>query len=100
MTGSARTSLRTFRTSPLFRRRPEHLVHVQGRGLDLKEVARKLGVSHVLEGSVRKAGNRVRITAQLIDGAKGDHVVGKRYDSDLRISSPSRTRFPSRSWTH
>ena len=55
----------------------------KGEALDLKEVARKLGVSHVLEGSVRKAGNRVRITAQLIDGAKGDHVWAKRYDRDL-----------------
>ncbi len=44
---------------------------------------RKLGVSHVLEGSVRKAGGRVRITAQLIDGATGDHVWAERYDRDL-----------------
>jgi adenylate cyclase len=49
----------------------------------VKEVAKKLGVSHVLEGSVRKAGNRVRITAQLIDGAKGDHVWAARFDRDL-----------------
>src|SRR5206468_2600041 len=46
----------------------------KGQTLDLKEVARRLGVSNVLEGSVRKAGNRVRITAQLIDGTAGDHV--------------------------
>jgi adenylate cyclase len=50
---------------------------------DVKEVAQKLGVSHVLEGSVRKAGNRVRITAQLIDGAAGDHLWAARYDRDL-----------------
>jgi adenylate cyclase len=50
---------------------------------DVKEVAQKLGVSHVLEGSVRKVGNRVRITAQLIDGAVGDHVWADRYDRDL-----------------
>lgn len=55
----------------------------KGEALDVKEVAQKLGVSHVLEGSVRKAGNRVRITAQLIDGGKGDHVWAKRYDRDL-----------------
>ena len=55
----------------------------KGQSLDLKEVAQKLGVSHVLEGSVRKAGNRVRINAQLIDGAKGDHVWAARYDRDL-----------------
>ena len=55
----------------------------KGQSPDVKEVAAKLGVSHVLEGSVRKAGNRVRITAQLIDGAKGDHVWAARYDRDL-----------------
>ena len=55
----------------------------KGEALDVKEVAQKLGVSYVLEGSVRKAGNRVRITAQLIDGGKGDHVWAKRYDRDL-----------------
>ena len=43
----------------------------------------ELGVTHVLEGSVRKAGNRVRITAQLIDGATGEHVWADRYDRDL-----------------
>ena len=55
----------------------------KGQSPDVKDVALKLGVSHVLEGSVRKAGNRVRITAQLIDGAKGDHVWAARYDRDL-----------------
>ena len=55
----------------------------KGRALDVKEVANSLGVSHVLEGSVRKAGTRVRITAQLIDGAKGDHVWADRYDREL-----------------
>jgi adenylate cyclase len=55
----------------------------KGESLDVKEVAQKLGVTHVLEGSVRKAGNRVRITAQLIDGAKGDHVWAARFDRDL-----------------
>lgn len=55
----------------------------KGTAIDVIDVARKLGVSHVLEGSVRKAGNRVRITAQLIDGATGDHVWADRYDRDL-----------------
>ncbi len=55
----------------------------KGQSLDVKEVAERLGVTHVLEGSVRKAGNRVRITAQLIDGAKGDHVWAARFDRDL-----------------
>jgi adenylate cyclase len=55
----------------------------KGKVLDVKEVVRDLGVSHVLEGSVRKAGSRVRITAQLIDGKAGDHVWAERYDRDL-----------------
>jgi adenylate cyclase len=50
---------------------------------NVRDVARELGVSHVLEGSVRKAGDRVRITAQLIDGAAGDHVWAERYDREL-----------------
>src|SRR5579863_4190462 len=55
----------------------------KGKSVKVPEVARELGVSHVLEGSVRKAGGRVRITAQLIDGAAGDHVWAERYDRDL-----------------
>jgi adenylate cyclase len=55
----------------------------KGQHVDVRQVASQLGVSHVLEGSVRKAGGRVRITAQLIDGAAGDHVWAERYDRDL-----------------
>ena len=55
----------------------------KGKVVDVKGVARELGVTHVLEGSVRKAGGRVRINAQLIDGAAGDHVWADRYDRDL-----------------
>src|SRR5690349_1021810 len=55
----------------------------KGQSHDVSEIARKLGVGHILEGSVRKAGGRVRITAQLIDGATGDHVWAERYDRDL-----------------
>jgi len=55
----------------------------KGCAVDMPTIARKLGVSHVLEGSVRKAGDRVRITAQLIDGTTGDHVWAERYDRDL-----------------
>jgi adenylate cyclase len=51
--------------------------------MDVKDVARALDVTHVLEGSVRKAGDRVRITAQLIDAATGGHVWADRYDRDL-----------------
>ncbi len=57
--------------------------NLKGKGLDSQEVARRLGVSHVLEGSVRKAGNRVRISAQLADGATGDQVWAERWDRDL-----------------
>jgi adenylate cyclase len=55
----------------------------KAKSVDVPQVARQLGVSHVLEGSVRKAGGRVRITAQLIDGATGGHVWAERYDRDL-----------------
>jgi len=55
----------------------------KGEAVDVKQVANTLGVDHVLEGSVRKAGNRVRITAQLIDGKAGDHLWADRYDRDL-----------------
>jgi adenylate cyclase len=55
----------------------------KGKVMDVKEVARALDVTHVLEGSVRKAGDRVRITAQLIDASTGGHVWADRYDRDL-----------------
>jgi adenylate cyclase len=56
----------------------------RGKTFDVAKVARELGVSHVLEGSVRKSEGRVRITAQLIDGATGGHVWAERYDRDLK----------------
>ena len=55
----------------------------KGKALDVKRVARELGVRYVLEGSVRKGGTRVRITAQLIDAATNNHVWADRYDGDL-----------------
>ena len=51
--------------------------------IDVKQVSRDLGVRYILEGSVRKAGDRVRITAQLIDGATAGHLWAERYDGDL-----------------
>lgn len=54
-----------------------------GQSVDVCEISRKLSVSHFLEGSVRKAGNRVRSTAQLIDGATDDHIRADRYDREL-----------------
>jgi adenylate cyclase len=55
----------------------------KGQKLDLGQLSRELKVTHVLEGSVRKSGDRVRINAQLIDGEAGDHVWADRYDRDL-----------------
>ncbi len=55
----------------------------KGTAVDVKQVSREQGVRYVLEGSVRKAGNRVRVTAQLIDGITGHHVWAERYDRDL-----------------
>ena len=54
----------------------------RGKGIDLKRAARELGVRYVLEGSVRKGGNRVRITAQLIDAATGNHLWADHFDGD------------------
>jgi TolB-like protein len=55
----------------------------KGRAVDVKQVGRELGVRYVLEGGVRKAGNRVRITGQLIDAASGGDVWADRFDGEL-----------------
>src|ERR1700674_1231467 len=55
----------------------------KGKVVDVKQVARELGVRYVLEGSVRKGGNRVRITGQLIDAATGNHIWADRFDGAL-----------------
>ena len=55
----------------------------KGKAVDVKQVARELGVRYVLEGSVRKAGNRVRITGQLIDTPTGAHIWADRFDGAL-----------------
>jgi TolB-like protein len=55
----------------------------RGKAMDVKQVGRELGVRYVLEGSVRRAGNRVRITAQLIDAGTGTHMWADRYDRAL-----------------
>jgi TolB-like protein len=52
----------------------------KGKAIDVKQVGRDLGVRYVLEGSVRKTGNRVRITVQLVDAGTGVHLWGERYD--------------------
>ncbi len=55
----------------------------KGRGVDVREVGRDLGVRYVLEGSIRKGGKRIRITGQLIDTQTGSHVWAERYDRNL-----------------
>ncbi|MFP6775008.1 MAG: adenylate/guanylate cyclase domain-containing protein, partial [Alphaproteobacteria bacterium] len=54
----------------------------KGKSVDVKQVARELGVQYVIERSVRRADNRVRITAQLIDAAAGNHIWAERYDRE------------------
>jgi hypothetical protein len=55
----------------------------KGRAVDIKQVSRELGVRYVLEGSVRKAANRLRITGQLIDAATGVHLWADRFDGSI-----------------
>lgn len=55
----------------------------KGRSVKVQDIARDLGVRFVLEGSIRKAGNRVRITAQLIDATNGGHLWAERFDRDV-----------------
>jgi adenylate cyclase len=55
----------------------------KGKSVDIRQVGRELGVRYVLEGSVRKIGDRVRITAQLIEAETGSHIWAERYDRDL-----------------
>jgi adenylate cyclase len=55
----------------------------KGKNVDAKEIGRELGVRYVLEGSVQRDGNRVRVNAQLIDAEKGDHLWAERFEEDL-----------------
>ena len=64
----------------------------KGRAVDVRQVGRELGVEYVLEGSLRRAGNRIRITGQLIEAHTGRHVWAERYDRELSDSSCFRTK--------
>ncbi|MFQ5954557.1 MAG: adenylate/guanylate cyclase domain-containing protein [Kiloniellales bacterium] len=75
------TRLATWRWLPVIARNSSFTY--KGRLVDVKDVGRDLGARYVLEGSVRKAGNRVRITGQLIDTETGHHVWADRYDRAL-----------------
>ncbi len=55
----------------------------RGKEQDIRKIAETLGVSHVLEGSVRRAGNRLRVTAQLIHAGDATHLWSERYDRDM-----------------
>src|SRR5439155_4321602 len=56
----------------------------KGRALDLREVGRELGVRYLAEGSVRRAGERIRVTTQLIDTRSGSHLWAERYDREFK----------------
>ena len=71
------------RISALFVAARHTVFTLKGRAVQVQQAARELNVSHVLEGSVRKAGGRVRISAQLIDGATGGHLWANHYDRGL-----------------
>ena len=67
----------------VLRCRAQFQLHLQGKAVDIKQVGRELGVRYVLEGSVRKAGNRVRITGQLIEAATQHHIWADRFEGSL-----------------
>jgi adenylate cyclase len=75
------TRLATWRWLPVIARNSSFLY--RGRTVDVRDVGRDLGARYVLEGSVRKAANRVRITGQLVDTETGHHVWADRYDRTL-----------------
>jgi len=74
------TSLQSFRTFPVIARNSTFAY--KGKSMDLREVAKQLGAGYILEGSVRKSGDKVRITGQLID-KDGHHIWADRFDRDL-----------------
>ena len=68
----------------------------KGKAVDVRQVGRELGVRYVLEGAVRKAGNRLRITAQLLEAETGAHLWADRYDAKLEDVSSCRIRSPKK----
>jgi adenylate cyclase len=58
--------------------------YYKGKPLKVQQVAEELGVRHVLEGSIQRSGDRIRITAQLVDAIKGHHLWSEKYDRDMR----------------
>jgi TolB-like protein len=76
------TRLSTWRDFPVIARNSSFTY--KGKAVDVEQVSRDLGVRYVVEGSVRRAANRIRIAAQLIDATSGHHVWAERYDRELR----------------
>jgi TolB-like protein len=66
----------------------------KGRAADVRQVARDLGVRYVLEGSVRTAGQRLRITGQLVDAETGKHVWAEKYDRDVFLEGLEKAGVP------
>ena len=75
---------------------PPTVVSLRGNTVDVTEVGRRLGVRYAVEGSVRKAGKRARVTIQLLDAANGNYLCAERWDCELTIFSLSRMRSPGR----
>lgn len=71
------------RSSGLFVIASNSVFAYKGKHMDVRRIARELGVRHLLEGSARRAGGRVRINAQLIDAIEGDHLWAERFDRSL-----------------
>ena len=76
------TALAAWRSFPVISRNSTFAY--KGKSTDVRKVAQELGARYVLEGSVRRAGNRIRITGQLIDGNSGNHLWAERYDRDFQ----------------
>jgi TolB-like protein/Tfp pilus assembly protein PilF len=76
------TALSRFRTFAVVSRSSSFVY--KGRSVDAREAARELGVRYLLEGSVRRSGDRIRVTAQLIEGATGEHLWAEKFDGAAR----------------
>ena len=74
---------RPFTDTRLIRDRPQYGFHLQRQAVDLKTIGRELNVRYVLEGSVQRGGNRMRVNVQLIDAETGSHLWAERFDKPL-----------------
>ena len=74
---------RSFADTGGVRDRPKYRVHLQRQSFDVKSVGRELNVRYVLEGSVQRGGNRMRVNVQLIDADTGNHLWAERFDKPL-----------------